>query len=136
MSIKKSDILKRYRTMSDEEFSQIRAKELTDDGRAAYSEERTRRSTSEYIEQQKQLESQYEESKKGAEVLSSYNQRLRKISSIGTPIALIALFVMAILIPMVRRHMPTGILFWMAIVGPIWVVIWLVARLIVKSPKL
>lgn len=50
MDIDKESILKHYRQMGDEEFSRINPEELTDHGRSAYSEEKTRRSSSEYIQ--------------------------------------------------------------------------------------
>ena len=50
MNVDKESILRHYRQVRDEEFSTINLDELTDDGRAAYYEEKTRRSSPEYAE--------------------------------------------------------------------------------------
>ena len=50
MSHDKETILKRYQQLSDEVLSTINSDELTDEGRAAYYEEMTRRSSSNYLE--------------------------------------------------------------------------------------
>jgi len=50
MNIEKETILKRYQQVSDEVFSTINPDELTDEGRAAYYEEKIRRSSSDYKE--------------------------------------------------------------------------------------
>ena len=50
MGSDKETIVKRYQQLSDVDFSAINADELTDEGRAAYYEEKIRRSSSDYKE--------------------------------------------------------------------------------------
>jgi hypothetical protein len=139
--INKSTILETYQELPDEEFMRIDPNELSEEGKAAYEEEVVRRQNPNYIvkqaEKKKIAEDAEQKRIKSQAALRAYRVKIRRMALIGGGVAAsLFLILRKFVLPDLFKDFPVSLSMNMAIYGFFSFVIWLVARVFIRPPKM